>query len=238
MPSGKLRNPVPRVCKREGCGVVYTPNTGHQKYCGTLTCDRARKAAYMRHLWATEPERMRQKANEYYYNNPEVMARARDKYLSVPCILCGEIKRNGKITNAKKATFVCGECKTRINRTIKKDGLLTRCTYCGHETTLEPGRGKRALDCAACKDRRITLEDVGRKVGVSRERIRQVIASRFQYLPLRELQLMATLKFYGYESLDSERDPTWSPSYPPKVKKTWRDYYKPTGRPVGRPRKV
>lgn len=235
MPRGQDKI-LPPLMTCLNCGEVFQPKRKAvtRPYCkDKIECVRAGNAAFMREQWRSKPETLRAYHRKFYNNHREEYREYQREWHTLTCYMCGSKRIDSSATAEKKRSpFLCGKCKAKIRRTASSKEP-TPCLYCGNLTQYYVGSNPEG--CEICNDRRITLQTVGDKVGVTRERVRQIAEKKYSYLPTRELRYHAVLEHYGYSSIDSERDPNWKKAVPTGRPKTVRSRV-PTGRPRGRPK--
>lgn len=146
------------------CGATFPPPNPRYaslyKMCSE-ECRRRRNANQtLEYLRSLAPEERRRRNHAAYVASGGVHQRA---YNTFVCSRCGAVRRDGRLRNSDRATFLCGNCKAADKLAAR---LALPCVRCG-----QPRRTLR-VECIDCYG---PLAEIGKAVGLSRERIRQLV---------------------------------------------------------------
>ncbi len=158
-----------RVCVL--CQQPFVARRVRQRYCLSVDCQRERyrlqQAAYVERIG-------RDAYNAYqrdrYKRNPLPQAEASRRSSIRVCAKCGAERRRADVS--RDAYFLCQQCRSRV----LTPRVHLHCEIC--DVVVE--RQNRRLRKAYCPDHRDSYTRYGKRWGITRERVRQLVAKEYR----------------------------------------------------------
>ena len=145
-------------------------------YCADPVCTKRRAADRTRRIWNAFPQEKRiEKAHRNYVNSGgAAQKRYYLKHRRVPCTRCGIVRMRADLKDNDRLSYLCGKCK--------KNGRLAArvqlpCRYCGEPAGITNDKYIRS-ECTSCYG---VLTQIGNQLGLTRERIRQLVVKEMQH---------------------------------------------------------
>ena len=165
-----------KTCER--CGGKYeTTRPWIARWC--LACQpearREGKSQATLRWQRANPERTNAAHRGWRLANPDKVKASLDRYRRIPCVSCGKITVAGNVLRkGERENYRCQSCAVTERR---KAWPVLKCDWCGQDFQRMPSRSGEALyrQCPNCCGP--NLENVGKALGRTRERARQLIAA-------------------------------------------------------------
>lgn len=174
--------PYPTATKTcENCGEEYVTRSNafgaRSRWCPSCRPEmyRRQNVAYMRHRYATD--------SAYRQRLADWQRAYQKEYYATTCTRCGVVRRRSNhLTKAQRATYICGRCKAEARL------VRLRCWFCEftfkHKPWGLPKHNPRCPDCLGL------LAEAARDLGITRERVRQLVEKKARQIGITRRQAL------------------------------------------------